>query len=371
MELPQIRVSKKSIILLLFLFGLLGIPVSRCAQSIDSLSWNKANLEMQQGNFEEACSLYMAMDSLMDKEYDEINSYQVEDLRRTYSIDEVKLQSEISQNDLLRMGGLVGGILVFLCIGYYFYIRSQNQKLARSKETLASAIAIAEESVRNKSLFLSNMSHEIKTPLNALSGFSEVLVMPGIDEATRQQCNDIIQLNSELLLKLLNDVIDISCLDVSKMKFHLSPCEVVALCENVVKTLSAIKQTNAEIIFKTDITSMEIDTDMDRLQQLLINLIVNATKFTKQGTITLELKKEGNNRLCFSVTDTGTGIPLEKQANLFKRFEKLNEKAQGTGLGLSICLLIIKRLGGDIWIDSKYMDGARFVFVHPIKQQIR
>lgn len=370
-ELPQIKVLKKCILLFLFLFGLLEMPVGRCAQSIDSLCWNKANYEMQQGNFEKACSFYMSLDSLMDQKYDEINSYRVEDLRRTYSIDEVKLQSDISQNNLLRMGGLVGGVLVFICLGYYFYIRSQNKRLARSRKTLAGAIAIAEESVHNKSLFLSNMSHEIKTPLNALSGFSEVLVMPGIDEATRQQCNDIIQLNSELLLKLLNDVIDISCLDVSKMKFQLNPCEVVALCENVVKTLSAIKQTNAEIIFKTDIASLEIDTDMDRLQQLLINLIVNATKFTKQGTITLELKKRDVDMLYFSVTDTGTGIPLEKQANLFKRFEKLNEKAQGTGLGLSICLLIIKRLGGDIWIDSEYTDGARFVFVHPIKQQTK
>lgn len=155
------------------------------------------------------------------------------------------------------------------------------------------------------------------------------------------------------------------------MKFHLKACEVVALCENVVKTLSAIKQTDAEIIFKTDITSLDIETDMDRLQQMLINLLVNATKFTKQGTITLEVKQTEDNWICFSITDTGCGIPLEKQADLFKRFEKLNEQAQGTGLGLSICLLIIKRLGGNIWIDSKYTQGARFVFVHPIKQEVK
>lgn len=179
------------------------------AQSIDSLCWNMAESEMQLGNYEKACSLFIKADSLVDKAYDEINSYQVEDLRRLYSIDEVKLQSDISQNNLLRLGWLVGGLFILLCVAYYLYIRRQNKQLARSREALARAIAIAEESVRNKSLFLSNMSHEIKTPLNALAGFSEVLVLPGIDEATRQQCNDIIQLNSELLLKLLNDVIDI------------------------------------------------------------------------------------------------------------------------------------------------------------------
>lgn len=371
MEFPQNRVSMRRTLLIFLFLSLPGMVLLSDAQSIDSLCWNMAESEMQLGNYEKACSLFIKADSLVDKAYDEINSYQVEDLRRLYSIDEVKLQSDISQNNLLRLGWLVGGLFILLCVAYYLYIRRQNKQLARSREALARAIAIAEESVRNKSLFLSNMSHEIKTPLNALAGFSEVLVLPGIDEATRQQCNDIIQLNSELLLKLLNDVIDISCLDISKMKFHLKACEVVALCENVVKTLSAIKQTDAEIIFKTDITSLDIETDMDRLQQMLINLLVNATKFTKQGTITLEVKQTEDNWICFSITDTGCGIPLEKQADLFKRFEKLNEQAQGTGLGLSICLLIIKRLGGNIWIDSKYTQGARFVFVHPIKQEVK
>lgn len=358
----------KHILLLLYLSSFLGTALDSSAQTMDSLRWEMAEREMQSGHYEKACSLYMKLDSCMDTIYNEINSHQVEDLRRIYSVDEVKLESNISQNHLLRLGWLAGGVFILLCISYYFYIKIQNTRLTRSRETLARARTVAEESVRNKSLFLSNMSHEIKTPLNALSGFSEVLGMPGIDEATRQQCNDIIQLNSELLLKLLNDVIDMSCMDVTKMKFQLKPCEVVALCESVVKTLSAIKQTNAEIIFKTELDSLEIDTDMDRLQQMLINLIVNATKFTKQGTITLELEKADDNMLRFSVTDTGCGIPLEKQAHLFRRFEKLNEQAQGTGLGLSICLLIIKRLGGNIWIDSEYTQGARFVFVHPIKQ---
>lgn len=209
MEFPQNRVSMRRTLLIFLFLSLPGMVLLSDAQSIDSLCWNMAESEMQLGNYEKACSLFIKADSLVDKAYDEINSYQVEDLRRLYSIDEVKLQSDISQNNLLRLGWLVGGLFILLCVAYYLYIRRQNKQLARSREALARAIAIAEESVRNKSLFLSNMSHEIKTPLNALAGFSEVLVLPGIDEATRQQCNDIIQLNSELLLKLLNDVIDI------------------------------------------------------------------------------------------------------------------------------------------------------------------
>ena len=103
-----------------------------------------------------------------------------------------------------------------------------------------------------------------------------------------------------------------------------------------------------------------------RLQQLLINLLINATKFTTEGSITLLLEKESEEMTVFSVTDTGCGIAPEKQGQIFNRFEKLNENAQGSGLGLSICQLIVERFGGRIWIDPEYKDGSRFLFTHPI-----
>lgn len=356
--------------LLLLLFCLLSSVVWAQERS-DSVRWRVAEEEMKTGHYDKACSLYVDLSNRMLANYQEINLVKVEDLRNEYSIDEVRLQKNLHQNRLLRLIWIGGIIFMGVIIGCVFYIRRQNKQLACSREELNHAKALAEESIRNKSLFLSNMSHEIKTPLNALSGFAEVLSMPGIDEGTRRQCNDIIQLNSELLLKLINDVIDISCLDIANMKFNIKACEIVLLCRNVVKTLSAIKQTDAEIIFETTLSVLEIDTDVERLQQLLINLIVNATKFTKEGTITLKLEQTNDGNAMFSVTDTGCGIPLDKQAHVFDRFEKLNEKAQGTGLGLSICQLIIKRLGGDIWVDAQYTSGARFVFVHPLKQEVR
>lgn len=365
----------KQRILLLLLLCLSG-SVSRAQDQIqkqdgDSVLWAVAAQELQAGHYEKACSLYLDLSNHTIAVYQDINSRKVEDLRTKFSIDEVQLQRNIQQSRLLRLIWIAGIILLVVFAGCFFYIRKQNRWLAHSREELNRAKALAEESIRNKSLFLSNMSHEIKTPLNALSGFAEVLTMPGIDEATREQCNDIIQLNSELLLKLINDVIDISCLDVANMKFNIKPCDAVALCRNVVKTLSAIKQTDAEMLFETDLDTLELDTDIERLQQLLINLQVNATKFTKQGSITLKLEKTEDGMARFSVTDTGCGIPLEQQSRIFERFEKLNEKAQGTGLGLSICQLIIKRLNGDIWIDSEYTQGCRFVFVHPLKQEVR
>lgn len=169
----------------------------------------------------------------------------------------------------------------------------------------------------------------------------------------------------------MNDVVDISCLDVTNMKFNLKQCNAVDLCEGIVQTLEGIKQTQAEIFFKTALTSLEIETDTLRLHQVLINILVNATKFTKEGSITLQLEQNEKGMAQFSITDTGCGIPLEKQSRIFERFERVNEKSQGTGLGLAICQLIISRLGGKIWIDPQYTDGSRFVFTHPLKQEAR
>lgn len=337
---------------------------------VDSAYWENARQKMEAGEYEDAARLYSEMITISDSLFRQYTGEQVEDMRKIYTVDELELQNYIQQRRLLQLiFFIIISLAVFLLSGY-FYLRMVGRKLTRSKNELQKAKILAEKSTRNKSLFLSNMSHEIKTPLNALAGFSEVIVTPGIDENTRAQCNDVIQLNSELLLKLINDVVDISCLDVANLKFNISTHEVVALCRNVVKMLENIKQTSADIRFETPLSSLEVETDLSRLQQMLINLLVNATKFTQEGSIVLALRLNEKGYAEFSVSDTGCGIPLEKQEAIFGRFEKLNEGVQGTGLGLSICTLIIKRLGGEIWIDSKYTEGARFVFTHPINQEV-
>ena len=216
--------------------------------------------------------------------------------------------------------------------------------------------------------FVANISHEIRIPLNAIIGFTNLLSDENLDNETRRQCNEVILQNSELLLKLINDVIDLSSLEFGKIQFCINKYNVVNICRNVIDTVSKIKQTQAAICFITELESMDIETDDARLQQVLINLLINATKFTSQGSIILELRKQSEQELLFFVTDTGCGIPKEKQAAIFRRFEKLNENAQGSGLGLSICQLIIEHIGGKIWIDSDYTGGSRFFFTHPIRQ---
>lgn len=228
----------------------------------------------------------------------------------------------------------------------------------------------AEESNRIKSAFLANMSHEIRTPLNAIVGFSNVLVGDDATSEEKAQYCDIIQKNSDLLLHLINDILDISRMESGRIKFVEEECDVVELCQTALSTAEYARRTQAIYQFQTPVSSLILKTDAQRLKQVLINLLSNAGKFTPSGFIRLAIKvNKEDNCLEFSVTDTGCGIPAGKSERIFERFEKLNEYSQGTGLGLSICKLIVENLGGKIWVDKNYKEGARFVFTHPLNEK--
>lgn len=212
------------------------------------------------------------------------------------------------------------------------------------------------------------MSHEIRTPLNGIVGFSEILAAYGdIDAETKRLYGDNIRQNSDLLLKLINDLMDLSDLEENTMSFTFAVCDAVDVCHSVIHTVNAVKTTAAQLIFSCPLPCLELYTDSNRLQQVLINLLVNAAKFTKEGTIRLVLDVDADkHEAIFVVEDTGCGIPPEKQKYIFNRYEKLHEDIQGSGLGLSICQLVIKRIRGRIWLDTGYTQGARFVFTHPL-----
>lgn len=321
-----------------------------------------------QGKSMAACLLYQELYSTVDTLTAEGYVRQINILRAKYQIDQMEIASREEHNKFIT-GILTGSILlVFIFIIIAIMLRKQRQEIALSTQKLEHLRTNAENATSAKSIFLSNMSHEIRTPLNALSGFSSLLTEENLDNETRRQCNEVILQNSELLLKLINDVIDLSSLEFGKIQFCINKHNVINICQNVIDTVSKIKQTQAAICFITKLKGMDIETDDVRLQQVLINLLINATKFTPQGSIILELRKQSEQELLFSVTDTGCGIPKEKQAAIFRRFEKLNENAQGSGLGLSICQLIIEHIGGKIWIDPDYTGGSRFFFTHPIRQ---
>ena len=261
-------------------------------------------------------------------------------------------------------------LVLGLCISLFYYFRTKRLKdeLLKSEKDLRVAKDRAEESNRLKSAFLANMSHEIRTPLNSIVGFSDVLAMGDSTEDEQQSYYQIIKTNSDLLLRLINDILDLSRLEANRVTLTWEECDVVQLCSQVVASVSFSRQSSDnQFLFSTSFETFRMVTDVQRMQQVIINLLSNADKFTKRGKITLDFSvNEEKQMAIFSVTDTGCGIPKEKQGLVFERFEKLNEYAQGTGLGLSICKLIVHKWKGSIWIDPDYTGGARFVFSHPL-----
>lgn len=260
---------------------------------------------------------------------------------------------------------LLGGL--FVSLYFYYHTKKLKDELEVSEGALREAKDRAEESSRLKSAFLANMSHEIRTPLNAIVGFSDVLSAGGASEEEQRGYFEIIRTNSDLLLRLINDILDVSRLEADRVILSLESCNVVQICQQVVASVVQARRSTNQFLFECEREVVEMRTDVQRLQQVVINLLSNADKFTKEGTITLKLELDtARNVAVFSVTDTGCGIPLDKQKRVFERFEKLNEYVQGTGLGLSICKLTVEKWGGEIWIDPAYTNGARFMFTHPM-----
>lgn len=330
------------------------------------LAYVKANLLEKMGNKKDAVPVYEEISMITDSIVAPSYAHRINSLRASFWENRMKVDIESERNRLFMEIILLGTGVLAIIIYLTLYISKQNKQIAASRVRLEQSQRALENAIQTKSLFLSNMSHEIRTPLSAISGFSALLTDKGLDMDTRQQCGEVIQQNSDLLLKLINDVIDLSNLGLGKMKFKLGYYDAITICHNVIETVNKVKQTQAEVLFKTSLDALELYTDDSRLQQLLINLLINSTKFTPSGSITLEVSRQSDTTALFSVTDTGCGIPLEQQSKIFNRFEKLNEGVQGTGLGLSICQFIIERIGGKIWIDSEYVSGCRFYFTHPI-----
>ena len=329
----------------------------------------KADLLVKMGNKEEAYGQYGKVFSYIKTSFEKNYPKEIDRLCTRFQADQLAYQNE--RDRIVSMRFYLAGIIVSVLFLIFLLVLGWKKifRLKRSQIRQEAMKEKAVQAIQRKNMFLSNMSHEVRTPLNAIVGFSAVLTDEdeSFDDESRREFSEIIKVNSFQLLKLINDILDFSDFENDNITFNIRTHDAVKLCNEVVETVMASRKLEVEMRFDTDLSVLMLDTDDARLRQVLINLLVNATKFTEQGSIVLELKMADADTALFSVTDTGCGIPPEKQHLIFERFEKLNDFVQGSGLGLSICQLIVKYMNGKLWVDSGYTRGARFCFTHPLK----
>jgi len=237
------------------------------------------------------------------------------------------------------------------------------------EQELIDAKERAEESDKLKSAFIANMSHEIRTPLNAIVGFSKIIAETS-DPEERKSYYSIVETNNGRLLGLINEILDLSKIESGIMEFDLEPTNLASLSRDILQTMSLRCQPGVKLIFEESDPDLIINTDKNRLSQVINNLIGNSIKFTKQGSISFGYHLN-EKFLEFTVTDTGSGIAPDKIRKVFDRFIKGDNFTQGTGLGLPICKSIIEKMGGSISVESTYGEGAKFIFTIPVEYMIQ
>ena len=253
------------------------------------------------------------------------------------------------------------GIIDMVCVNY------DITELKETERKLIAARDKAEELDRLKSAFLANMSHEIRTPLNAIVGFSSLLTETE-DMKDRKQYMAIVQENTELLLQLISDILDLSKMESGAFEFVKSDTDVNLLCSEIIRSLRMKVPAGVELVFEECLPGCHVWADKNRLNQVISNFINNALKFTFSGSITLGYYRQTDGYLRFYVRDTGMGIPKNKIKKVFDRFVKLNSFVHGTGLGLSICKSLVEQMGGTIGVESEEGEGSCFWFTYPYQE---
>ncbi len=355
--------------------------------TLRSLLKTKGDIFWEMNRKEEAGELYRSYFEELKKEKEENEEIATSEFATLLNmqklnaekkeLEDISKEKEL-QNIRLILFFLLAILVIFIFFLYYQsrmhlrLIRSanrldeRNQELTRAEEELRKAKEIAEQSNMLKTLFIQNMSHEIRTPLNSIVGFSAVLASLFEDENEEvQQFASLIELNSQLLLKLISDILDLSELDEVNLILRNASMEVNECCRESIETVRPILAEGVELLFQPACTQLVIENNRERIVQVLGNLLSNAAKFTSAGQIMLAYEVN-EKELRFTITDTGIGIPAQWRARIFERFFKVDEFTQGTGLGLPVSHVIAERMGGYLRIDETYTEGTRMVFGIPV-----
>lgn len=291
---------------------------------------------------------------------------QLNELQVRYDINTLnneKAQLEIKNKKILIIS-LSALLLIVIGVCSYLYFSLKREK--RMKAELKILNSKAQESERMKQAFINSICHEIRTPLNAIVGFSDLIMNEDIDKELRREFPAEIQRSTVLLTSLVNNMLEVANLNVSEEKLPCEPTDIRNIC---IQEMERIIHKEG-IVYQLDITeqAMIIPTNVQYLTLVIEHLLSNANKFTENGQITLGYNlNESKDKIFINVTDTGCGIPKEKYDEVFNRFSKLDTFVPGNGLGLYLCRLIMKRLDGEIKIDSDYKEGTRMTVSLPIK----
>ncbi|KAA5447767.1 sensor histidine kinase [Bacteroides caccae] len=287
--------------------------------------------------------------------------------RRGFTNLEATLNMVTSENQTVACEAVISG-------SYFLLDEEENMVLTVHDIThlkqVERELKVAKEKAENadiaKSAFLANMSHEIRTPLNAITGFAEVMGSANTEEE-KTQYQEIIKMNADLLMQLVNDILDMSKIEAGTLEFVYSTVDINLLLSDL-QRLFQMRINDAggkvQIIAEPSLSSCFIQTDRNRVAQVISNFVGNAIKFTREGNIRIGYEAK-DTELYFYVKDTGTGIPAEKLSNVFGRFVKLNKDQKGAGLGLSISQTIVGKLSGQIGADSIEGEGSTFWFTLP------
>lgn len=325
----------------------------------------RGRVQFEAGMYKKAALDFLAMANLRDSISQKTFYKELADMRAQRENDHLVMQNQKMEIDAIRSRNAlllmsVGIIVLILICSLLIFLVYQKQKLSRQMKV---AKEKAEEADRIKSAFLANMNHEIRTPLNAIVGFSQVLVDEE-DKTIRQEFADIIQSNNDLLQRLVGDVLDLSKIDSNTMSLIYKKQDLPSLMKEIYSMILLRMPVDVNLQL-ADCEDLVLETDKNRLTQILTNLLTNATKHTQKGFIRFGYNKMDSS-VEFFVQDSGEGIPEEQLERVFSRFVQLDNWSKGVGLGLAICKGLIEQMGGSIRVTSKVGVGSVFYVTLPL-----
>lgn len=350
-----------------------ALIVAREINSLEHMSSVHENLYMyyeKLGNATKALEEYKIHQELKDKILSERHLSQFTNVQVNYEVSKStkKIDELVQENDQLsirfqRWLFVFVALIMSLVISLYIYQSIVLRRTRKLKNVLQIETEKAKESEKMKNTFINSMCHEIRTPLNAISGFAQLLFDEDISVDIKKDFQGEIEKNTDLLTSLLTDLLEVANLDSIQTELEKKQVDVLTICRNEIDNLSHLHDTKKNIKCAIDFDDEQcmLYTNPHYFELIVHCLLSNAVKFTDDGIIVLSCHHDKPEEVTFSITDTGCGIPPDKKDVIFERFVKLNTFKSGTGLGLYICKLAVNKLGGNIYLDTKYINGARFV----------